>query len=254
MPRRDLVDHLAPEPARGEHVGLVDAGQVPAAAGGKLEGELDDPLDLRARVAQRVDHGLDAVVPSSGPADGRSRGRRSARAGSGCRRRRGPPDAAARPHRARRARVTGRRFANSSSADRRPSSASSGRVGADGSSQRRAADGAEQHRVGRAAGVQGGRRQRPRPSRRWPRRRPSCSSQLTSNPNRSAGGLDAASRDVADLGPDAVAGQVGDAVLPHGWLPAGVGTGSPPPRRWRAASTASAATGCSAISLFTAAR
>ena len=62
VPRRDLVHHLAPEPAGGQHVGLVDAGQVPAAAGGKLEGELDDPLDLRARVAQRVDHGLDPVV------------------------------------------------------------------------------------------------------------------------------------------------------------------------------------------------
>ncbi len=82
----------------------------------------------------------------------------------------------------------------------------------------------------------------------------SCSSQRDLEAEPHAGGVDAAARDVADLGADPVAGQVGDAMLPHGWLPAGVGTGSAGSRRWRAAATASAATGCSAMSLFTAAR
>ena len=114
-------------------------------------------------------------------------------------------------------------------------------------------DGAEQHCVGPSAGIQGLLRQRlSRCVDGGAADQVLVPAQLESEPQ--PGGLDAASRDVADLGPDSVAGQVGDAVLPHGWLPAGVGTGSPPPRRWRAASTASAATGCSAISLFTAAR
>ena len=117
----------------------------------------------------------------------------------------------------------------------------------------RAADRAEQDRIGGAAGVQGFVRQR---LAGGIDRRTTDLALVPAHlePEPGPGGIDAASRHVADLGPDPVAGQVGDAVLPHGWLPAGVGTGSPPARRWRAASTASAATGCSAISLLTAAR
>ena len=62
MGRRELIDDLAPEPAGGQHVCLVDTGEVSAPIGGELERQLHDALDLRARVPQRVDGRLDPVV------------------------------------------------------------------------------------------------------------------------------------------------------------------------------------------------
>src|SRR5690606_27783382 len=61
VPRRDLVDDLAPQPAARHDVRLVDARQPAAPALGEGEAELDDALDLRTRVAQGVDRALGAV-------------------------------------------------------------------------------------------------------------------------------------------------------------------------------------------------
>ena len=112
----------------------------------------------------------------------------------------------------------------------------------------RTAHGAEQDGVGGTACLEGGSRQRVTGRvDRGTADQLLVPAHLESEPR--SGGLDAASRHVADLRADPVAGKVGHAVPPHGWLPAGVGTGSPPERRCRAASIASAAIGCSAMQL-----
>ena len=51
---RDLLDDGAPEPARGQHVRLVDARQQLAAAARQLEGETRHARDLGLRVEERV--------------------------------------------------------------------------------------------------------------------------------------------------------------------------------------------------------
>ena len=51
----DLGDDVLPELEGLEHVGLVDAGQPLAALARRLEGDVGDALDLRARVAHRVE-------------------------------------------------------------------------------------------------------------------------------------------------------------------------------------------------------
>ena len=51
----DLVGDGPPQARRREDVGLVDRGHVATARPGQLEGEPDDPPDLRLRVRQRVE-------------------------------------------------------------------------------------------------------------------------------------------------------------------------------------------------------
>ena len=94
----------------------------------------------------------------------------------------------------------------------------------------RAAHRSEQDGIGGTAGVEGGSRQRL--TGRVDRR---TADELLVPAHLEfetrSGRLDAASCHVANLRADPVAGKVGHAVPPHGWLPAGVGTGSPPERR-----------------------
>ncbi len=113
----------------------------------------------------------------------------------------------------------------------------------------RPAHGAEQHGIRRAAGVQ----------RRGRQRRTGLVDGLATDrllvPRHAeaealAGRIGAATRDATHLWADAVAGQVGDAVLPHAPLPVLTMAAC----RARAAARASAATGWTAISLLTAAR
>ena len=212
-----------------------------------------DALDLRARVPQRVDGRLDPVVllASLRAAEVEAAGQlaHDQHVGAGAHlgtQRRGRVERGMGAHRAAGWRTAPARIAGRAA---RPRAASVPRG--------RPTAGRPPRRAGRHR--RRGRRRGWRPAARSPVASiaappTSCSSQPTSNPKRAPAASTQRRAHVAHLGADPVAGKVGDAVLPHGWLPAGVGTGSPPERRWRAASTASAATGCSAISLFTAAR
>ncbi len=252
MAGRELVDDLPPEPAGGQHVGLVDAGQMAAPIGGQLERQLNDALDLRARVPQGVDGRLDSIVllASLRTAEVEAAGELAQDQDVGA----GADLGTQRRRRVERG-VGGDGAQVGEQLERRPQAEE--RVLGPRRRRRviplRAAHGAEQDSVGGTAGVEGGSRQRV--TGRVDRRAADhllVPGHLEFEPH--SGGLDAASRHVADLRADPVTGKVGHAMPPHGWLPAGVGRGSPPERRCRAASIASAATGCSAISLLTAAR
>ena len=55
--RVDLLGHLAPQPRRREHVGLVHLGDLGPARPGELERQRDDAPDLRLGVPEGVDRG-----------------------------------------------------------------------------------------------------------------------------------------------------------------------------------------------------
>ncbi len=91
----DLAGHLAPEPRRFQHVGLVHRDQLLAPLPGQLEADADDALDLLLGVDHACRRPCGPWPSSSASWACRSRGRRSARAPRSCPPLRRPPASAA---------------------------------------------------------------------------------------------------------------------------------------------------------------